>query len=87
MWRLLSKQKLLLEDVLDDFMTDCKYRDLRRATMKLYEQSLRLFFKFIADDYKIIYLQGIKKEHIQQCIDFTKNSGKYSFVVDEIKLI
>ena len=85
MSRLLSKQKLLLEDVLDDFMTDCKYRDLRKTTMKLYEQSLRLFFKFIEDDYKVVYLEDVKKEHIQQYIDFTKERGKYSFVINEDK--
>lgn len=42
MARTLNKKKHELLDILDYFMTDCKYRDLRRASIRLYERSLKL---------------------------------------------
>ena len=35
MVRTLNKNKHELIDILDDFMTDCKYRDLRRDIIRL----------------------------------------------------
>lgn len=36
MAKVLKKNKNSLLDVLDDYMTDCKYRDLRRTTIRAY---------------------------------------------------
>ncbi len=57
MTRVLKKNKNKLLDVLEDYMTDCKYRNLRRSIIRAYEQSLRLLFKFLEDDYKVIYVE------------------------------
>ncbi|WP_283714629.1 tyrosine-type recombinase/integrase [Clostridium perfringens] len=83
MARILKKNKNELLDILEDYMTDCKYRDLRRTTIRAYEQSLRLLFKFLEDDYKVIYVEDVKEEHIRNYIDFTKERGKYSYVANE----
>ena len=58
--RILKKNKNELLDILEDYMTDCKYRDLRRTIIRAYEQSLRLLFKFLEDDYKVIYVKDVK---------------------------
>ena len=34
---------------IDDFMNNCDYKNLSRKTMKSYEQSLRLFVKYLND--------------------------------------
>lgn len=81
--RVLKKNKNELLDVLEDYMADCKYRDLRRTTIMAYEQSLRLLFKFLKDDYKVIYVKDVKEEHIINYIDFTKERGKYSYATNE----
>ncbi|EOU1756426.1 tyrosine-type recombinase/integrase [Clostridium perfringens] len=86
MARTLNKKKHELLDILDDFMTDCKYRDLRRSSIRLYERSLRLLFKFLEDDYKLIYVEDVKEEHIRNYIKFTKERGKYSYVSNENNL-
>ena len=80
MARILTKNKKELLDILDIFLTDCKYRDLRRASIRLYERSLKLLFKFLEDDYNIIYVEDVKEEHIRNYIKFTKERGKYSYV-------
>ena len=86
MARTLNKKKHELLDILDDFMTDCKYRDLRRTSIRLYERSLRLLFKFLEDDYKLIYVEDVKEEHIRNYIKFTKERGKYSYVSNDNNL-
>ncbi|EPB8159134.1 site-specific integrase [Clostridium perfringens] len=86
MARTLNKKKhelLDILDILDDFMTDCKYRDLRRASIRLYERRLKLLFKFLEDDYNIIYVEDVKEEHIRNYIKFTKERGKYSYVFND----
>lgn len=83
MARILTKNKNELLDILDIFMTDCKYRDLRRASIRLYERSLKLLFKFLEDDYNIIYVEDVKEEHIRNYIKFTKERGKYSYVSND----
>lgn len=83
MARTLNKKKHELLDILDDFMTDCKYIDLRRASIKLYERSLKLLFKFLEDNYNIIYVEDVKEEHIRNYIKFTKERGKYSYVSND----
>ncbi|MGM8206218.1 site-specific integrase (plasmid) [Clostridium perfringens] len=83
MARTLNKKKHELLDILDDFMTDCKYRDLRRASIRLYERRLKLLFKFLEDDYNIIYVEDVKEEHIRNYIKFTKERGKYSYVFND----
>ncbi|HHQ4319736.1 hypothetical protein QTH27_02600 [Clostridium perfringens] len=83
MAKILNKNKNELLDVLDIFMTDCKYRKLRRASIRLYERSLKLLFKFLEDDYNIIYVEDVKEEHIRNYIGFTKECSKYRYVVNE----
>ncbi|HII4432067.1 TPA: site-specific integrase [Clostridium perfringens] len=83
MARVLKKNKNELLDVLEEYMADCKYRDLRRTTIRAYEQSLRLLFKLLEEDYKVIYVEDVKEEHIRNYIDFTKERGKYSYVANE----
>lgn len=86
MARMLKKNKNELLEVLEDYMTDCKYRDLRRTTIRAYEQSLRLLFKFLEDNYGIIYVDDVKEEYIRNYIDFTKERGKYSYVSNDNKI-
>ncbi len=87
MARTLNKKKHELLDILDDFMTDCKYRDLRRASIRLYERSLKLLFKFLEDDYKLIYVEDVKEEHIRNYIKITKERGNHSYVSNENMVI
>lgn len=42
-----------------------------------------LFIKYLEEEYQIVDIQKVKKDHIEDYIDFTKNRGKYSFVSDE----
>lgn len=79
----IRKEKQLLEIVLEDYMYYCSLKDLRRQTLKSYEQTLKLLFKYLAEEFNVIYLEDIEEEHIKSYIDFSKEKGKYSYVADE----
>lgn len=78
----IKKTQLLLEDILEDFMINCTNKDLSRKTMMAYEKTLRLFFKYLEEEFNIIEIEKVDEWHIKGYLDFTKNRGKYSFVSD-----
>lgn len=82
----LQKQRQSLEDLLEDFLYDCQLKDLRPKTIIVYEKSLKLLFKFLEEDYKIIYLEEVKESHIKDYIEFTKERGKYSYVSSDVNI-
>lgn len=79
----LLKSKKDINFYLGDFMEYCTLKDLSKKTLNSYESTLMLFFKYLEEEYQIVDLQKVKKSHIEDYIDFTKNRGKYSFVADE----
>ncbi|MBS4804619.1 MAG: tyrosine-type recombinase/integrase [Clostridium sp.] len=79
----LLKSKKDINFYLDDFMEYCTLKDLSKKTLNSYESTLMLFIKYLEEEYQIVDIQKVKKDHIEDYIDFTKNRGKYSFVSDE----
>lgn len=79
--------ELLIE--IDRYMTDCFARDLSDKTMKSYEQSLRLFQRYLLDKHNVNKPAEIKKEHIEAYFSDTRERGKYTAVADDrtIKMI
>lgn len=78
----LQKSKQNLDDVMQDYFYYCQLKDLRPKTIQVYEKSLKLFFKFLEEDYRITELEDVQEKHIKEYIEFTKERGKYSFVSD-----
>lgn len=74
---------------IDDFMNNCDYKNLSRKTMKSYEQSLRLFVKYLNDRNEeekrspITKTEQIKEKDIKDYITNTKERGKYTVLIDE----
>ncbi|MFT8314630.1 MAG: site-specific integrase [Clostridium sp.] len=58
-------------------------KNLSSKTIKSYDQSLKLFTRFLLQEYKIISIKQLKKIHIEEYVRFTKEKGKYSFVNNE----
>ena len=50
--------------------------------MKSYEGTLKLFAKYLADEVNIFTPLKVTTKHIKDYLEFTKNKGKYSYVVD-----
>lgn len=78
----MSKKEKLIEYQIDDFMFYCQQKDLRPKTIASYESTLRLFAKYIQENFNIVDAAKITEEMIKDYIKFTKDRGKYSFVSD-----
>lgn len=74
-------EKMDLE--IDDFMNYCEYRNLSKKTLLSYEQSLRLFSRYLMDTYKINRSEQVTQQIILNYINDTKERGKYTVVANE----
>ncbi|MEK4327476.1 tyrosine-type recombinase/integrase [Paenibacillus sp. FSL R7-0312] len=67
---------------LDNFMLYCSSKNLSRKTLASYEQSLKLFGKFLQDQFQIEDVKKVQSGHIRQYIKYLRERGKYSVVTD-----
>lgn len=74
-------EKMDLE--IDDFMNYCEYRNLSKKTLLSYEQTLRLFSRYLMDIYKINRSEQVTQQIILNYINDTKERGKYTVVANE----
>lgn len=81
------KSKRSFEFYIEDFMEYCNLKGLSRKTMKSYEATLKLFSKFIDEEFQIMKISDIKDKHIKEYIKFTKERGKYSYVSDDKSVV
>lgn len=68
---------------IEDFMEHCKLKGLSKKTMKSYESTLKLFSKYIEEEFQVIKIEEVKIKHVNEYVKFTKERGKYSFVSDD----
>lgn len=74
-------EKMDLE--IDDFMNYCEYRNLSKKTLLSYEQTLRLFSRYLIDTHKINRSEQVTQQIILNYINDTKERGKYTVVANE----
>ena len=67
----------------DDFMNYCDYKGLSQKSMKSYEQTLRLFIRYLKDEYNITNTGDVKEQTIKEYLTNIKERGKYTVVADE----
>lgn len=68
---------------IDDFMNYCQSKNLSRKTTKSYEQSLRLFARYLEDKIKITDATKVNSKIFREYLIFIQERGKYSVVVEE----
>ena len=68
---------------IDHYMNDCHSRGLSVKTMKSYEQTLRLFQRYLFDKHEIENPAQVKAEHIKAYFSYTRERGKYRAVADD----
>lgn len=66
----------------DDFMFFCENKNLSKKTMVSYEATLRLFSRYIEDNFSITNAKYVKEKHVKDYIMYTKNRGKYTFTAN-----
>lgn len=74
---------MLFGDLIDEYMTHCHSRGLRPKTMASYEQTLRLFERYLNDQELDTKPRNIKERNINAYIVDLQKRGKYTMCVDD----
>lgn len=69
---------------IEDFMTHCQTKGLSKKTMLSYEQTIKLFAKYVADNYKITDAKKVTEDMIRDYIKNLQKRGKYTFVANQL---
>lgn len=68
---------------IEEFMGYCQSKDLRPKTMASYEQTLRLFERWLREEQEIFDVSGITEATMRKYILSLQERGKYSFYADD----
>lgn len=82
----ISKKTKSIQDIIQNYLDYCNYRNLSIKTVKSYYQTLSLFARYLEEEKSIIDIRKVNKEVVEEYITFTKERGKYSFVADDSHL-
>ena len=64
---------------IEEFMVYCHTQQLRRKTLNSYEQTLRLFERWCADEFNITTVDKVTESIVRRYIISLQERGKYSF--------
>lgn len=67
----------------EEFMCYCQSKQLREKTMKSYEQTIKLFVKWVRDSQKIESVEVIKEQTIRRYIVDLQERGKYTYYAND----
>lgn len=67
---------MLLEDVLKEFLFDCRLRKLSERTMKGYKNNNLLLLTFLKREFDIDELEDVNYRMIQSYVEYLIQSGK-----------
>lgn len=77
---------MLLNDVLEEFVLDCKIRKLTNQTIVSYRNSNLALFRYLKSEYEITELEKVNRAHMKSYIDFMSSKKlKESYVNAQIR--
>lgn len=74
-------EKIDLE--VDDFLSYCDFKNLAVKTISSYEQTLRLFIRYLKDYHNITKTEDISEKIIREYLTNVKERGKYTIVAND----
>lgn len=74
-------EKIDLE--VDDFINYCDYKNLSTKTIGSYEQTLKLFIRYLQEECKITRTEQVKEQTIKDYLTNIKERGKYTVVAND----
>ena len=69
------------------FMDYCQSKQLRPKTMASYEQTLKLFARWMEEEKRIARAEDVTEQHVREYIIDLQKRGKYSKHFDAILLL
>lgn len=74
-------EKIALQ--IDEFMIYCQSKNLSKKTMASYEQTLKLFAKYLENEKNIVDVSKVSEKTIRGYINYIMDRGKYTVVAEE----
>ena len=68
---------------INEFMVYCRSTQLREKSMASYEQALRLFERWCAEELRIFTVDKVTEPVIRKYINDLQERGKYTFYVND----
>ena len=68
---------------IDDFMSYCESKGLSKKSIRSYEQTLRLFAKYLEEQKQIQSTKEVTKEAVREYIVYLRERGKYTIISNE----
>ena len=68
---------------IEEFMVDCRSRQLRPKTMNSYEQALRLFARWCRERMNITEVTDVTESVVRRYINDLQERGKYTVCADD----
>ena len=81
------KQKKDFEDYIDEYLYYCQSRRLRPKTLASYEQTLRLFERWLREREGLYRLSDVREQTLRHYICDLQERGKYSFCISDKKKV
>ena len=82
----INKKSKKIEEIVQDYIDYCNYKNLRPKTIKSYYQTLMLFARYLEEEMEITDIKKIDKDVVEKYLSLTKERGKYSFIANEESL-
>lgn len=71
-----------LEEILKEFLFDCKLRKLSQRTIKSYRNNNQVLFRFISLEYKITKVEDDNHKVLQCYINFLTETGRKEYYIN-----
>lgn len=68
---------------IEDFMNYCQSKGLSKKSMRSYEQTLKLFAKYLEEEKGICSTKEVTKEAVRDYIIYLRERGKYTIISNE----
>ena len=79
---------MLFNELIQEFLFDCKIRDLSEVTIYNYSKQLSLFERYLSEKYGVTLLEQLTTQQIKYYISFLQEQGrKPSYINDMLKAI
>ena len=72
----INKKSKKIEEIVQDYIDYCNYKNLRPKTIKSYYQTLMLFASYLEEELEITDIKKVNKKVVEDYLAFTKDRGK-----------
>lgn len=78
---------MLLQEILDEFLLDCRIRNLSKRTIKTYDYQISIFVNYMESEFDESNIVKVKKIHIKKYVLDLQETKKATYINQLIKTL